>query len=65
MPLQPLLSLSVQALTLVNALSSDWQLEPWLFKDERGESQKPSNIANVVQELIDSNTWVPVIVLHL
>lgn len=39
--------------------SADWRVEPWVFKGERGEAQKSSNIANVVQELIDSNSWVP------
>ena len=37
--------------------SADWSPEVWAVDGETGDEQKTSNIANIVQELVDNPSW--------
>lgn len=39
--------------------SVEWAPTPWVFKGERGVAQRTENLKELVQEIVNLNTWIP------
>ncbi len=37
----------------------DWAPTPWVFKGERAAAQRTENLKELVQEIVNLNTWIP------